>query len=628
MKKLSFLALAAVGLLLGACSSDKDVANVPETEDVGEGYIAVSVNLPTAPQSMTRATDDNGAGAGKFDLDDGLEGEYAVNDVHLLIFSPGATEDDATFKTAFNLSTSWPVNADPHVTVNSAKLVKKVGGAVAVGDLMLVILNANEIFAFSDNTSSTIGEKNVTAKNAGTSVSLSGKTFGELRTYIVNDAAIDNAEPMTKTGFYMANSPLYTLKGSTKTDNPDGTAFRTLVPITKVYPTEAEAKSGTPDEIFVERGMAKVTLGQLSSSAKLGTKDEDNSDLAITILGWSLDQTNTKSYFVRSTDNTADYDGIVNGVSKIYRFTGNTAISSANNPGDYKYRSYFAEDPNFNGGAGELSHSATLTYSNKFGTDNPQYCFENTFNVANQLRKNTTLAQLKVLVGDGSTNYYTVNGATSTIYKLAGVETIVKAAVFNYLKSKSLVESGASSTNVGGITWSDGSPASVQVIDAVDVSNTTYFKSGAAAAVSTDLASSSSLIKAAIGQIVKYAGGVSYYAIRIKHFGDELTPWHVGTKASPIPSTLTWIWDDNGEEAVLPTPGNIYPNNNANDYLGRYGMLRNNWYDLQITGIKTLGSAEPIDYTDDPTTDDELDGYISVKINVLSWARRTQAWDL
>ena len=141
MKKLSFLALAAVGLLLGACTSDKDVANVPETEDVGEGYIAVSVNLPTAPQSMTRATDDNGAGAGKFDLDDGLEGEYAVNDVHLLIFTPGASEDAATFKTAFNLSTSWPVNADPHVTVNSAKLVKKVGGAVAVGDLMLVILN-------------------------------------------------------------------------------------------------------------------------------------------------------------------------------------------------------------------------------------------------------------------------------------------------------------------------------------------------------------------------------------------------------------------------------------------------------------------------------------------------------
>lgn len=627
MKKLSFLALAAVGLLLSACTSDKDVANVPEAEDVGEGYIAVSVNLPTNPQSITRATDDNGSG--KFDLDDGLDNEYAVNDVHLLIFSPGASEDAATFKTAFSLTTPWPVNSDPHVTVNSAKLVQKVGSVVAKGDLMLVVLNKNNIFEFGEKTGSTINEKTVKVYNLTDEVNLTtSSTFGDLRKYFVNDTQIDNAAPMTGNGFYMTNSPLYTKKGSTHNDNPDGTQFRTLVPITNVYPTEAEAKNGTADEIFVERGMAKVTLGQLASGAKLGTQDTDGNDLAITILGWSLDQTNTVSYFVRSTDNTADYDGIINGVSKIYRFTGNTAILDANNPGDYKYRSYFAEDPNFNGGAGELVHSATLTYSDKFGTDNPQYCFENTFNVANQLRKNTTLAQLKVQVGDGATAYYTVNGSTSNIYKLAGVETLIRNAVFNFLKSKSLVESGAASTNIGDVVLTGST--SKQTISSVDVSNTSYFKDGSTAAVTADLGSTNSKIKAAIGDIVKYDKGVSYYAIRIKHFGDELTPWHVGTKASPIPSTLQWlsIWDVDGKEAILPTPGNIYPNDNANDYLGRYGMLRNNWYDLQITGIKTLGSADPIDYTDDPTEDDELDGYISIKINVLSWARRTQAWDL
>ena len=630
MKKLSFLALAAVGLLFGACASDKDEVNSAyETEDVGQGYIAVSVNLPTTPMNITRV-DDNGSG--KFDLDDGLETEYEVKDAHLIIFTPGATEDAATFKTAFNLTTSWPVNSDPHVTVNSAKLVQKVGSVVAKGDLMLVVLNANSIFTFTDKSGSTINEKTVTVDNGGTSVALTtGITFGDLRKYIVNDAAIDNADPMTKSGFYMANSPLYTKKGSTHDDNPDGTDFRTLVPITNVYPTEAEAASGTADEIFVERGMAKVTLSQLTGSATtLGTKDTENNSLPVTILGWSLDQTNQKSYFIRSTDNTANYDGIINGVAKIYRFTGNTAISSANNPGDYKYRSYFAEDPNFTGGAGELSHSATLTYSSGFGESNPQYCFENTFDVANQIRKNTTLVQLKVQVGDGATAYYTVNGSTSNIYKEDGVKDLVKVAVFNFLKSKSLVKSGANSDNVGTVTLT--ASGSVQRISAVDVSSTTYFETGAVSAVSADLSLTDSKISAAVGEILKYDKGVSYYAIRVKHFGDELTPWHVGTKASPIPATLTWmtIWDQTtaAKEAVLPTPGDIYPSNNADDYLGRYGMLRNNWYDIVVDGIKTLGSPDPIDYTDDPTEDDELDGYISVKINVLSWARRTQNWNL
>lgn len=631
MKKLSYLALAAVGLLLGACSSDKDVVGQDVTEEVGDGYIAVSVNLPTTIQTITRATDDNGSG--KFDLDDGLESEYAVNDVHLLIFTPGASEDAATFKTAFNLTTVWPANADPHVTVNSAKLIKKVGSTVAKNDLALVVLNANSIYTFTNKTSSTVGEQTVSVDNAGTSVTLDNSiTFGDLRKYIVTNSAIDNASQMTTTSFYMTNSPLYTKKGSTHTDDPSGTGFRTLVPITNVYPTEAEAASGTADEIFVERGMAKVTLKQLASGSTLETKDKDGNDLDITILGWSLDQTNQKSYFIRSTDNTATYAPIINGVSKIYRFTGNTAILDANNPGDYKYRSYFAEDPNFAVATSELTHSATLTYSTGFGVDNPQYCFENTFDVAHQLRMHTTLAQLKVQVGDGATNYYTVNGSTSNIYKLADVETIIKNAVFNHLKTKGLVGT-ATSADLGAVTLTNGTPASLQVIDAVAVTDDgTKFLAGAAAEVTADLASTSSKIKAAVGDIVKYDKGVSYYAIRIKHFGDELTPWHVGTVADPIPATLTWlsIWDNTAaaKEATLPTAGNIYPDNNANDYLGRYGMLRNNWYDLEVNKIKTLGSAEPIDYTTDPTEDDELDGYISVKINVLSWARRTQKWDL
>ena len=61
-------------------------------------------------------------------------------------------------------------------------------------------------------------------------------------------------------------------------------------------------------------------------------------------------------------------------------------------------------------------------------------------------------------------------------------------------------------------------------------------------------------------------------------------------------------------------------------FLGRYGVLRNNWYDLGINSISGVGS--PVVPDAPGTPDDELESFISVRINVLSWAKRTQREDL
>lgn len=67
----------------------------------------------------------------------------------------------------------------------------------------------------------------------------------------------------------------------------------------------------------------------------------------------------------------------------------------------------------------------------------------------------------------------------------------------------------------------------------------------------------------------------------------------------------------------------VYPTPNAEaNWLGRYGVLRNNWYDITVEGVEGLGSPKVPTVTTD--TDDELKSYIAVKINVLSWAKRTQ----
>ena len=78
--------------------------------------------------------------------------------------------------------------------------------------------------------------------------------------------------------------------------------------------------------------------------------------------------------------------------------------------------------------------------------------------------------------------------------------------------------------------------------------------------------------------------------------------------------------------------GNIYPDGTATDdtkesrFLGRYGVVRNNWYALSVGDIKGVGT--PVIPSTDNTPDDELYNYISVRINILSWAKRTQHEDL
>ena len=60
----------------------------------GKGYVNVTLNLPTQPQSTSRAIND--------EFDHGVPDEYKVNDDTLILFA-GADEATATFKAAYKL---------------------------------------------------------------------------------------------------------------------------------------------------------------------------------------------------------------------------------------------------------------------------------------------------------------------------------------------------------------------------------------------------------------------------------------------------------------------------------------------------------------------------------------------
>lgn len=566
---MKYFALAAAGMLLAACSSDSvEAGGQNSNEGEGAKYIAVGINLPTVP--VTRAGDksDNG---GNVSLEDGLTSEYEVNDVTLLIF--GA---DGKFKEVYDLSTQWSENDnDPHVTKTSGKVIQKVGGTVAVNDQLLVVINKNGLMTVENNALKINGE------------GFTG-TFGDFQKTIVETNKL-YAPNMTGNGFYMANAPLVDKQGST-TVSLEGANVRTLVPISSVYKTFDEAKSATSvDQIYVERGMAKVTLSQGSGNLS----GDGVSELKYSVVGWTLDNTNTKSFLVRSTEKHGDFVKLNSELNGLYRYAGNTAIT-AGAPTDYKYRSYFAVDPNYDKDASaELTRAAAGDYKSGLGNDNPQYCYENTFNVDHQNENQTTLARVKVQVTDGETvaDLYTVNGVKSKVYKEDGLKTLIQTTAYNLITPK---PSEASTNIIVGLTRGDNG-----IVD--------FTLSG------MEGLPEASKVKEALGEIVCYKDGISYYTIRIKHFGSGdgtdacLTPW-------------------NTTEANKPAIGNIYPTaNRDNNYLGRYGVLRNNWYDLSVTAIKYLGDAEPKDPT--TNTDDEIDAYIAFQIHVLSWAKRTQSWE-
>ena len=97
-----------------------------------------------------------------------------------------------------------------------------------------------------------------------------------------------------------------------------------------------------------------------------------------------------------------------------------------------------------------------------------------------------------------------------------------------------------------------------------------------------------------------FASGVSYYIARVKHFGDYLTKWEAGN--------------------------DTYGSNNLN-WLGRYGVLRNNWYELSVNSVSGPGYPD-VPKVDPTEPDDVNDQYINVEVKILKWAKRSQKVDL
>lgn len=460
----------------------------------------------------------------------------------------------------------------------------------------------------------------------------------------------------------MTNAVLSDLESGNEGLNTAGHA-KVLAPVTHIYEseTEAQAANATPSaEIFVERGLAKVTIGGYNSETYAIAVNQDVMDadgealVSPTLNGWVLDNTNKKSYIVRNTYTDSQWgmfsDYATNQANDRFRFVGVNPVkpagAAAGPSSSLYYRSYWAFDPNYSNDAGtdDFYEPVTKTFVTGTNMANAQYCFENTFSVLRQTYKNTTRVVLAVKFNGGN-DFYTFNNDRKTLYKQADLnDEAAKALMLNstFKTWYQSVVQGTSATLTGEdvtVNWRVDRAGKVNVKSfTIKISDTVSRTYGEDQGQDEVVAA----VNTALGTINRYKGGIAYYAIRIKHFGDDLTPWGGnGEKESGI--------------------NDIYPGSTSQDatekaqcdkrYLGRYGVLRNNWYLLSLGSIAKLGHPivpwlqndptdpnnpdtpdnpqDPDDPDPDPENpdhpDDSLDDtYLAAKIHILSWAKRPQ----
>lgn len=564
--------------MLGSCSSSDDLngGGTGKFGADGQGFVNVTLNLPTQPQSTSRAIND--------DFDHGDATEYNVKDATLILFA-GADEATAQIKAAYNLS-GWKKDLTPSdqisTTLSKVQKINVISASSTDKIYAFVVLNHNNALQVTPTNTLKVNGTDFTG------------TFADLSNKDINTS-------LTKDNLMMSNAVIISKPGSADFSTEKAT---TLTDVTdKIYATESEATSHPAANIYVERLAAKVTLGNATgtSTNTVSVGSGAAKTFAYSLEGWRLANVNTSSYLTRQYDNTwngyksdatdfttASHVGYDN---NSYRFAGISAIATGNG-----YRTYWGKDANYDVAPSFTDGNAEPTLAGGAST----YCYENTFNVAHQNVKETTCAIVKMKItpdGYSDGTFFTIDDNKGVVYSKADVKTEIGNRFLAEMGS-AYVKTHYYPTVTATITVKD-----VEFADAageVTITKMTLTDGATDQVVSdADLTTFKLTIK-----VNEFKDGYAYYTILIKHFGDELTPWN--------PSTKTTV--------SYPDP------NSEQNWLGRYGVLRNNWYKLDVIGVAAIGASTPgeLNVNNDDTPDDNLKRYISCKINALSWAVRKQ----
>lgn len=578
--------MAVMATALVGCSSNDNLNPNPNDNagKAGEAYASFKINLPTV--SGTRADDPK---PGEPSFNGGDANEYAVNDATLLVFKKVTvgSKDVYKYQEAVELGNMEPwTKKDPAnggITTTAKMTAKLTNASVGSNDYYALILLNNNY-----NAGASTAKIKYPAKNQ--SFSDWSKDAGNATP--ANYLNYDN-------GFFMANAPKYVANGEPET----------LVKISTIYASKQQAENSTATTVYVERGLAKVSLAE-GSKKHVDILAGNYKDDKVDITGWTLDVTNKKTFPVHVTEGLWE---------NIWKTTVTPAATNDATMGRFYDsnlaefpRVYWGADPNYSDDyktvpacEGQFNLVANLTDRSeafKTGEDakKAQYCLENTFDIDHMVQGQTTrvLFSAKYTPNgfhDGDTFYKM--GNSSQLWNADKVEAQIKAKAMEVLeeadKSKVTVTLAAPANNL--------TKAGVKLVAAVNVQhNSADIPEAKVKELNAKLGFKATEAGDVEVGLSTFESGVSYYIARVKHFGDYLTKWEAGNKT--------------------------YASNNIN-WLGRYGVLRNNWYELSVSSVSGPGYPDvPKVNPTDP--DDVNDQYINVEVKILDWAKRSQSIDL
>lgn len=572
--------------LLTACADTDGLNNGSSWNADSTGYVALNICLPATGGAGMRAATSDGT------LTEGEKKEYAVNDATLVLFA-GNNEEEALFEGAYMVPARFTTDGSSSQVTVSSRVTRKIRQVEHGNVYAYVILNGigtgvvdTEDGAATDDIQHTA----LTVKTKDGTVTLSRQTPVTFRKFL--QYVIDATD--TRHGFLMTNAPLYNTAAGTNT-------VQTLSLIAperiKLTPEEAESEAAT--EVYVERVMAKVSLVDGREATKRQYSVTNDAGLTTTynveLKNWVLDNTNRSAYLTRHAT-TADFKtwaGLQNVKAAATRFIGATPVGT----GDYQkfVRTHWAKDVNYDKNPTDinrLSDGNEAAVNGALGTDNPQYCFENTFDVERMTIGNTTRAILAaqfVEEGQAAADLYLYDNDTTTLANVANMKADITAAI----NAMTVVKACGTATNL----IFEEVNAHLRRVKSFTIGGVSYAANATDAAVLKVF----NTVYSNIGDINIYKDGMVYYQIRVKHFGDDLTPWN------------------RGEAKVTTTDTYPVVNRDAN-YLGRYGILRNNWYELNVATVNRLGYPAIPPLTDKP--DDLLNEYISVIVNIQPWVKK------
>lgn len=567
--KLKNYVFAALALsIMSGCSEDEITGNGTgnQTEADSDAYVSVKINLPTGSSSTRGLTEA---------FEDGIKTEYEVKDLTLLFFtrpSENATEDEYvianiastledinTVEGAFTLPEFTKSDNSEITTTASTSAISVNSGVCAVAALLNIK-----------------SEKSIAKTNLRI-----GKTFGEINnalTLDVNDI-IDEAN-----GFLMTSSPWLS------SDKESAVNLTVCIPQSTIDDAEKNKVL-----VKVERIVSKVQLLAYSGD---NTADNENAliELAedpqnqnrwykisdqmayiiggtgghagdiVIIEGWTLDVTNRRSYPFRKVDVT-DWKTNYPDIWQLIR---------SNN------RMYFAKDPNYDSYIPADFNVTTLKNASFRKAGTTQYCLENTFDINNQKKNQTTRLLIKAKYipnknnsADDNGTWYSLNGITAHYSK-----DDLDRKIYDIGKELNLFNADYSSTNVS-ITLTGVEENGRVKVGSVTVSGSSLTEN--------DLETLNNQLT-----ITCYNNGYCYYPIRIRHFSDN---------------------EVYGEENPYHFPGNYTAKE-----LGRYGVVRNTSYQVRINTISKPGDPDVPSTPDEPDDDENL--YISCTIDILAWALR------